>query len=275
MPQQAGQGHRDVGGALDDGRSGGHQHPALLGRPSLRSGQEGSRVPEGQSRVVVAEEVPHDHGNEGLGVSAGIQQFGDLELQARSRLAVQHHRLGVVILLEQGQQIGKRGADDGIAADGYRGGDPVPGDGHDVCQIVGIAAGFRKDAYGPALEHSRFVAEHPDLRASGRHDAIGVGPIYAHAGTAGPLASQNVVVQRHAVGDDVHPLGGGAQQIVHRVGVGDGREVGDSGIEANSGHRFDAGVEHRHVLQHCSAAAGRHAADDAGAEGEVDPEVMA
>src|SRR3954447_3094204 len=264
LPSAAEDLDRDVG---DLGRRAAHPYApglerlGLRGRGPLRAGDDRARVAHGlPGRRGGACDVP-DHG---LGdMLADV--LGGLLLGRAADLAAHDDQLGLVVGLEELDDVDERAARHRVATD--------PDDRRVaeaalrqlVADLVGQRARARDHADVALLEEGR--RDDPDIRLARGQDARAVGTDQANGR---PLGAQEVVdaqlvVGGDALGDADHRLDAGVGGLEDRVGRERRRHEDHRRVRVGLGDGVVEGVEDRDALDVLAALAGRHAGDHFGA----------
>src|SRR3954468_22528916 len=239
-----------------------HAHALGLQRLSLgRRGALGARDDRAgvAHRLARRRREPRDVGHDRLGDVLG-DVVGRALLGVAADLARQHDQLGLVVGLEELDDVDERRARDRVAADADDRRVAEPGLGQRVADLVGQRARARDHADVALLEERRRDDAHVGLAR--RQDARAVG-----ADQSGPRALQvrehaQLVVGRDALGDRDDQRDAGVGGLEDRVGGEARRHEDHRDVRAGLGDRVAERVEHRDALDVLPGLAGGDAGDD-------------
>src|SRR6266508_6592171 len=262
-----------IGSALDRG----HGQLGGLGRVAtdlgpgglqrLRLGFGGTAGP-GDDRAGVAHALargglePGDVGDHRLAHVVGLESRC-LLLLVSADLADHHHRLGLRVGLEAGQDVDEARADHRVATDADGGGLPHPGLGHLVHHLVGEGARARDEP-----DRSRvgdLARDDADVGLAGRDDPWAVGPDQGDALGPDVDVGAGHVQDRDVLGDEDDGGDAGVDRLVEGVDREAGGHEDQRGVGAGLGHRGGHGVEDGDALDVLAGLAGGDAGNQVGA----------
>src|SRR5690606_10008673 len=177
-------------------------------------------------------------------------------------LADHDNCFGLVVLLEQGQDIDEAGARNRVTADAHAGRLPETEVRGLFDRLVGQSSRAGDNSYTTLLVN---IAWHDaDLRLAGRDDAGAVWSDQAHAQFVALHLHIQHVQGRNAFGDADDQLDTGKRRFQDGVLAERGWYVDNRGLCSGIGDSLCNGVEHRQIQVNLAALAGGDTADHAG-----------